>query len=54
MKFDPVTRQEGLNDVLGGGNSYIFGIFTPYWENIILTNIIQRGWNHQLDVFMKS
>ena len=36
---------------LGGGNSNIFGIFTPkIWELIpILTNIFEMGWNHQLD-----
>ena len=39
---------------LGGGNSNIFGIFTPKFgedEPILtfLTHIFQMGWNHQLE-----
>ena len=36
---------------LGGGNSHIFGIFTPILgeDEPILTNIFQLGWNHQLE-----
>ena len=35
--------------LLGGGNSNIFGIFTPKIgeDEPILTNIFQGGWNHQ-------
>ena len=35
---------------LGGGNSKIFGIFTP-WEDdpIWLEHIFQMGWNYQLE-----
>ncbi len=38
------------HDKLGGGNSNIFGIFTPKIgeDEPILTNIFQRGWNHHL------
>ena len=36
---------------LGGGNSNIFGIFTPILgeDEPILTHIFQMGWNHQPD-----
>ena len=37
--------------ILGGGFKYVL-IFTPIWGRfsfwLILTNISQRGWNHQL------
>jgi len=55
------------DDLLGGGNSNIVGIFTPKWfqlflefsprelgkMNPILTHIFQLGWNHQL-VYRKT
>ena len=55
--FQCVTRLK-----LGGGNSNIFGIFTPKIgeDEPILTHIFQLGWNHQLvmlhtfDVFFCS
>ena len=60
-KIRPSTRRTGGEKIpsffhpkktcLGGGNSNIF-YFHPYLGKIpILTNIFQRGWNHQLDVF---
>ena len=33
---------------LGGGNSKIFGIFTPIWGNDPFWLIFFKGWNHQL------
>ena len=48
-----LTYRDYLHLVLGGGNSIIF-YFHPYlgrWTS--LTNIFQRGWNHQL-VFLYS
>ena len=37
---------------LGGGNSSIF-YFHPYLGKIpILTNIFQRGWKHQLVIYL--
>ena len=39
--------ERGYDDFLGGGNSNIF-YFHPYLGKVsILTNIFQRGWNHQ-------
>ena len=39
----------GDNDTLGGGNSNIFYFHPEYLGKIpMLTNIFQRGWNHQL------
>ena len=40
--------KKAINGLLGGGFKYFY--FQPYlgrWPN--LTNIFQRGWNHQLD-----
>ncbi len=39
---------------LGGGNSNIFGIFTPKIGEMIQLDehIFQRGWNHQLVIFL--
>jgi len=45
-KYLKIARHQNL----GGGNSNIFN-FHPYlgkWSN--LTNIFQRGWNHQLEM----
>ena len=43
----PILFQESKNESLGGGSSNIF-MFTPIWGNDPnLTNIFQRGWNHQ-------
>ena len=40
--------------VLGGGNSSMF-YFYPYLGKIpILTNILQRGWNHQLEKVLED
>ena len=36
---------------LGGGNSKIFGIFTPIWGNDPFWLIFFKGWNHQLVFF---
>ena len=44
-------NHDGTLASLGGGNSNIFGMFTPKIgeDEPILTNIFQRGWfNHQL------
>ena len=41
-----------IKDDLGGGNSNIC-YFHPYLGKIpILTNIFQRGWNHQLVILV--
>ena len=41
----------GFHPTLGGGNSNIFGIFTPTWGNDshFDEHIFQMGWNHQLE-----
>ena len=40
-------KKNPLKPPLGGGFKYFF-VFTPYLRKIpILTNIFQRGWNHQ-------
>ena len=50
-KGDHTTQLYGDYDKLGGGNSNIFGIFTPNLgeDEPILTHIFQMGWfNHKL------
>ena len=41
---------------LRGGNSNIFGIFTPKIGEMIQfdEHIFQMGWNHQLDLYCNS
>ena len=54
-KFKPNVGKYSIHGELelGGGNSNIFGIFTPYpWGNdpIGRSHIFQMGWfNHQLE-----
>ena len=43
MKFDPVTRQEGLNDVWVVVSNYFLEFSPLIGKHPNLTNIIQRG-----------
>ena len=45
-----IIQHSSILPLLGGGNSNIFGMFTPKIEEDepILTHIFQMGWNHQL------
>ena len=49
-----VTTCACIHLFLGGGNSNVFYVhpFLGKWSN--LTNIVQRGWNHQLDYQVKK
>ena len=49
LKVYDFDIQYGVLGKLGGGFQYFFN-FHPYLGKIpILTNIFQRGWNHQLE-----